>query len=246
VTKTVLITGASGGLGQALSKKLLLDNWQLILVGRNAEKLRAIYGEAHSQIIADCSSPAGVNQLFESIQSRHLNPTAFAHCVGNIKLGALHRMKQADIHDCINTNLMSAIHTLAAFTNFLKTTKSAGYAVFVSSAAAQIGTQNHEAIAAAKGGLEALVRSAAATYSSANIRINAVAPGILDTPAAASLLSSDSSRELAAKQYPLPGIGDADDVADLMAWLMSDAAKRVTGQIWSIDAGFSAIRPLIK
>jgi NAD(P)-dependent dehydrogenase (short-subunit alcohol dehydrogenase family) len=246
VTKTVIITGASGGLGQALSKKLLLNDWQLILVGRDAEKLSTIYGDQHTQIIADCSKPTGVKQLFETIEMQHLTPSCLAHCVGNIKLGALHRMKEEDIIDCINTNLMSGIYTLAAFTNHLKSAKLAGSAVLVSSAAAQIGTQNHEAIAAAKGGLEALVRSAAATYASANIRVNAVAPGILDTPAAADLLSSDLSRALAAKQYPLSGIGNAEDVADLMAWLMSDAAKRVTGQIWSMDAGFSAIRPLVK
>jgi enoyl-[acyl-carrier-protein] reductase (NADH) len=51
---------------------------------------------------------------------------------------------------------------------------------------------------------------------------------------------------MAAKQYPLPGIGNAEDVADLMAWLLSEPAKRVTGQIWSIDGGFSSIRPIVK
>ena len=118
--------------------------------------------------------------------------------------------------------------------------------MFVSSAAARIGTPNHEAIATAKGGLEALVRSAAATYASTGIRINAVAPGILDTPAAAKILSSDLTREMAAKQYPIAGIGNADDVADLMAWLLSDAAARVTGQTWSIDGGFASVRPIVK
>ncbi|OYY82874.1 MAG: hypothetical protein B7Y34_02265 [Methylophilales bacterium 16-45-9] len=122
----------------------------------------------------------------------------------------------------------------------------AGSAVFVSSAAARIGTQNHEAIAAAKGGLEAMVRGAAATYASANIRINAVAPGILDTAASASILSSDIMRDMAAKQYPLKGIGNAEDVADLMAWLLSENATRVTGQVWSVDGGFSSIRPIVK
>jgi NAD(P)-dependent dehydrogenase (short-subunit alcohol dehydrogenase family) len=53
-------------------------------------------------------------------------------------------------------------------------------------------------------------------------------------------------REIAAKQYPIKGIGNADDVADLIAWLLSEKAQRVTGQIWSIDGGFSAIRPLVK
>jgi NAD(P)-dependent dehydrogenase (short-subunit alcohol dehydrogenase family) len=246
VAKIALITGASGGLGQAMAKKLLLDDWQLILVGRDAEKLRAAYGENQIQIVADCSTTEGVKQLFIALKTANLAPTALAHCVGNIRLGALHRMAEPDFIDCMQANLFSAFYTLAGFTNLLKEAKLAGSAVFVSSAAARIGTPNHEAIAAAKGGLEALVRSAAATYATANIRINAVAPGLLDTPAAAKILSSDLTREMAAKQYPIAGIGNADDVADLMTWLMGDSAARVTGQVWGIDGGFTSVRPIVK
>ncbi|MFA9218644.1 MAG: SDR family oxidoreductase, partial [Sphingomonadaceae bacterium] len=100
--------------------------------------------------------------------------------------------------------------------------------------------------AAAKAGLEGLVRGAASTYAAAGVRINAVAPGILDTPASAAILANASVREAAARQYPLPGIGDSAEVADLMAWLLSASAARVTGQVWAIDGGFSAVRPLVK
>lgn len=246
MSKLALITGASGGLGQALVKKLREDHWELILVGRDTEKLKAAYGVEHTQITADCSHTDGVKQLFEIITARNLAPTVLAHCVGNIKLGALHRMQEVDFMDCMQANLFSAFHTLAAFINHLKQSKLAGSAVFVSSAAAQIGTPSHEAVAAAKAGLEGLVRSASASYASANIRINAVSPGLLDTPAAAKLLSSELFREVAAKQYPIIGIGQPSEVADLMAWLVSAHAARVTGQVWSIDGGFSSIRPLVK
>ena len=144
MTKVALITGASGGLGQALAKKLLANDWQLIVVGRDGDKIQAAYGSNHLQIVADCSTVAGAKHIFEAIQASNLMPTALAHCVGNIRLGALHRMAEVDIMDCINANLMSAFHTLAGFTNFLKETKLAGSAVFVSSAAARIGTPNHE------------------------------------------------------------------------------------------------------
>ncbi len=246
MNKTVLITGATGGLAQALAKKLVIDNWQLVLVSRNSEKLEEIYCDQHTQITADCSTIDGVKHLFDEIEKRSITLNCLAHCVGNIRLGALHRTSEADLLDCISTNLLSAIFTLSSFISHLKQTSSDGAAVFVSSAAASIGIQNHEAVSAAKGGLEALVRSAAATYAAANIRINAVSPGILNTPASANLLSSELMREIAAKQYPIKGIGNPDDVADLMAWLLSEKAQRVTGQIWSIDGGFSAIRPLVK
>ncbi len=244
--KVALITGASGGLGQAIAKKLLSDGWKLILVGRDPQKLNAVYGDNHLQIIGDCSNPDGVKRIFQEINANGLKPTTLAHCVGNIRLGGLHRMAESDFLDCMSANLFSAFHTLAGFVDSLKQASSPGAAVLVSSAAAGIGTPNHEAVAAAKGGLEALVRSAAATYASSDIRINAVSPGILDTPAASNIISSDLMREMAGKQYPIKGIGSPEDVADLMAWLLSAHAKRVTGQIWSIDAGFSSIRPIVK
>ena len=244
--KIALITGAAGGLGQSVARKLLAAGWQLVVTSRDADRLAAAYGDSHLQIVSDCSSVAGARHIAEVAKANNLLPTALAHCVGNIRLGALHRTSEADFMDCLNANLISAFHTLAAFVGALRDANSPGAAVLVSSAAARIGTPNHEAVAAAKAGLEGLVRGAAATYAAAAIRVNAVAPGIMDTPAAARILGSAPAREAAARQYPLPGVGSPDELAELMVWLLSDHAARVTGQVWSMDAGFSSIRPLVK
>ncbi|NMM28132.1 MAG: SDR family oxidoreductase [Glaciimonas sp.] len=244
--KIALITGAAGGLGQAMTAKLSAAGWKLILTSRDGARLTQCYGDKHLQIVTDCSTVAGARNIFEVAKDHQLLPTALAHCVGNIRLGALHRTSEADFDACLSANLISAFHTLAAFVGALREANSPGSAVLVSSAAARIGTPNHEAVSAAKAGLEGLVRGAAATYASSAIRVNAVAPGILDTPASARILSSDAAREGAARQYPLPGIGTSDNVAELMLWLLSEKADRVTGQVWSIDGGFSSIRPLVK
>ena len=244
--RIAVVTGAAGGLGQAVSSKLAAAGWQLVLVSRDAERLRDAYGDKHLQIAADCSSVAGARQIFELARASGMHATALAHCVGNIRLGALHRMSETDFMDCLSANLISAFHTLAAFVGALREARSPGAAVLVSSAAARIGTPNHEAVAAAKAGLEGLVRGTAASYAGNGIRVNAVAPGIMDTPAAAGIIGSATAREAAAKQYPLPGIGVPDELAELMAWLLSGQAARVTGQTWSMDAGFSTIRPLVR
>jgi NAD(P)-dependent dehydrogenase (short-subunit alcohol dehydrogenase family) len=68
----------------------------------------------------------------------------------------------------------------------------------------------------------------------------------METPASARIIANDSAREAAARQYPLPGIGDPAELAGLMAWLLSPEAGRVTGQVWSMDGGFASIRPLVK
>ena len=246
MNKIALITGAAGGVGRAVAERLAAEGWQLIVASRSGERLSASFGEHHLQVAADCTTVAGARQILRAAQDHEMLPTALAHCVGNIRLGAMHRMSEADFNDCLNANLISAFHTLSAFVGALREARSAGAAVLVSSAAARIGTPNHEAVAAAKAGLEGLVRGAAATYAANGIRINAVAPGIMETPASAGVIASPAAREAAARQYPLPGIGSPDELAELMVWLLSDSAARVTGQVWSLDGGFSSIRPMVK
>lgn len=243
-----LITGASGGLGRAVARRLAEDGWWLALAGRDLDRLRALYGDADCALVTgDVSTPEGASAVFEQCEEHYGQPPdALAHCVGSILVAPLHRTTPAQYRSVLSANLDSAFHTLSAWVGALRDAKQPGAAVLVSSAAARLGTPNHEAVAAAKAGLEGLVRAAAATYASAGLRINAIAPGLMDTPAAAGLISTPAAREAAARQYPLPGIGDPADAADLMAWLLSPAAARVTGQVWSVDGGFSAVRPLVR
>ena len=246
MNKIALVTGAAGGVGRALVARLADEGWQLIVVSRDAGRLQDAFGQQHLQVEADCSTPAGARKILELARAQDLLPTALAHCIGNIRLGALHRMSETDFNDCLNANLVSAFHTLAAFVGALREARSQGAAVLVSSAAARIGTANHEAVAAAKAGVEGLVRGAAASYAAHGIRINAVAPGIIETPASAGLIASAAGREAAARQYPLPGIGSPGELAEVMCWLLSASAARVTGQVWALDGGFSSIRPVVK
>lgn len=244
----VLITGASGGLGRALAARLEQAGWHLALAGRDATRLREAYPNcAHPLLVGDASTPEGAALLLEQCAQHYGQPPdALAHCVGSVLVAPLHRTTPEQYQACMRANLDSAFYTLSAWVRALREAKRPGAAVFVSSAAARIGTPNHEAVAAAKAGLEGLVRAAAATYASAGLRINAVAPGLMDTPASASLIASPAARAAVAKQYPLPGIGTAQELAELIAWLISPAAARVTGQVWSLDAGFTAIRPLVR
>jgi NAD(P)-dependent dehydrogenase (short-subunit alcohol dehydrogenase family) len=114
--------------------------------------------------------------------------------------------------------------------------------MLASSVVARIGVAHQEAIA---GGVEALVRSAAATYAAQGLRINAVAPGMTETPMTAGMLKIPAMREDAARQYPLGGVQTAEQVADVMAWLLGDGAQRATGQVIAVDGGFGTVRSLV-
>lgn len=246
MNKVALITGAAGGLGKSIATKLEEDGWSLVVVSRESGRLATVYGSRHLQIEADCSTVEGARQIMAEAAAAGLRPTALAHCAGNIRLGALHRMTEEDFRSCLDANLVSAFHTLAAFVGSLREANLPGSAVLVSSVAAQMGTPNHEAVAAAKAGIEGLARGAAATYAPYGIRVNVVAPGIMDSPATEKILGSIVAREAAARQYALPGVGSTDELADLMGWLLSERSKRVTAQVWSVDGGFTGVRPLVK
>jgi len=240
---TVLITGASGGIGRSLAQQLHTLGWRVVAAGRDADRLADV--PAHLRIAADTTTPEGAAQAIAVTQEAlGAAPSLLAHCVGSTLIAPLHRTKLEAYREVMRVNLDSAVFMLQAWVAAQQ--GGPGAAVFASSVVARIGVVNHEAIAAAKGGVEALVRSAAATYAAQGLRINAVAPGMTETPMTASMLKLPAMREGAGRQYPLGGVQTAAQVAEVMAWLLGDGAARMTGQVIAVDGGFTTIRPLVK
>jgi NAD(P)-dependent dehydrogenase (short-subunit alcohol dehydrogenase family) len=243
MTSIALITGASGGMGRALARQLHAQGCRVATVGRDASRLADV--DADVRIAADTTTPEGAALAIAAChEALGAAPTLLAHCVGSTLIAPLHRTRAEAYREAMRVNLDSAVFMLQAWIAALQ--GGPGAAVFVSSVVARIGVANHEAIAAAKGGVEALVRGAAATYASQGLRVNAVAPGMTDTPMTAGMLKVPTMRDGAAKQYPLGGVQTAEQVAEVMAWLLGDGASRLTGQVIAVDGGFTTVRPLVK
>jgi NAD(P)-dependent dehydrogenase (short-subunit alcohol dehydrogenase family) len=237
--RPLLITGASGGVAQALIGLARAAGKPVVAVSR--QSLPAMQGVQHIQ--ADVSQPGQVQQLLEGLSTP---PDALAHMAGNTLIAPMAKTSVDQYRGVMAANIDSAFFTLQAFVAHCKTHSLSASAVFASSVVAQIGTPNHEAIAAAKGAVESLVRAAAATHAAQGLRINAVAPGLTETPMTQGITRSPAMREAASKQYPLVGLNTAQDVAQLVWWLCTPAAARITGQIWAVDGGFTTIRPLVR
>ena len=240
-----LVTGARGGIGAEVVARLRSTGHRVAAVGRDAASLAAVAADAH--LAFDTTTPEGAAAAIDACRTElGAAPAWLAHCVGSTLIAPLHRTSAAQYRELMRVNLDSAVYMLQVWVEALRGSGTAGAAVFVSSVVARIGVANHEAIAAAKGGIEALVRSAAATYAPLRLRVNAVAPGMTETPMTASMLRLDAMREGAGKQYPLGGVQTAAQVADSISWLLSDGAARITGQVIAVDGGFTTVRPMVR
>lgn len=243
-----IIFGASGGIGSALCKRLATAGADIMLVARDADKLEALKQELTSissegtyiAHIADATKSQEVDAATTAAQSAFGSISGVANLVGSIILKPAHTTTDDELEATLSINTKSAFYVLRAAAKAMMNT--GGSIVLASTVAASIGLANHEAIATAKGAINGLTISAAATYAPKNIRVNAVAPGLVRTPLSSKITSSELALKASTAMHPLGRIGEPDDVAVAIAWLLHPGTTWVTGQIIGIDGGLGTVR----
>lgn len=241
-----LILGATGGIGSVLTRRLA-GHADLVLGARSEAPLHDLADEtgatAHT---LDATRYEEVQGVVDAAVERHGRIDGAVNLVGSILLKPAHLTSTDEFGETLALNLHTAFHLVKAATRTMQKNKApeGGSIVLMSSVAARLGLANHEAIAAAKGGVSGLTRAAAATYAPRHIRVNAVAPGLVRTPMSARLTSTDAAEEASAKMHALGRIGEPGDVVDILHFLLDpERSGWVTGQVLSIDGGFSTVRP---
>lgn len=234
--KQILVVGATGDLGCSIARHLKAEGAELVISGRNAEKLNALAQELGGDLLSvDLSDSAGRAQLVEAVGVLD----GLVYAAGVAPVAPVRYLKDADLEACLNVNTTGP---LLLVRDLLKNKKlNAGASiVWLSSVAAARGSAGYAAYAASKAGLEASARCLALELAPKRIRVNCMAPGMIDTEMAATAAERISGEALTAhlKAYPL-GTGQPADVAAAASFLLSESSRWVTGVTLPVDGGFS-------
>ncbi|MDX2265286.1 MAG: SDR family oxidoreductase [Hyphomicrobiales bacterium] len=232
-----LIFGAVGGVGEALARRLAAAGSAVFLSSRNAEALAALARELNAPYAAaDVTDEAALESVIAHASEGGL--AGLAYCVGSIVLKPLRQATPALMAEAYALNVTGAAMAVKHAAPALKAAK--GSVVLFSSVAARRGFANHAIIGAAKAGVEGLTVALAAELAP-DVRVNAIAPSLTDTPLARSMTANPAMAEAIAKMHPIPRLGQADDIAALAAFLLSPDAGWITGQIVGVDGGRGAV-----
>lgn len=226
--KRVIIVGASSGIGHALAKQLN-GAYSIISIGRQVPV--DITTEQH--IIYDVTA----NEPLPSIEGAI---DGLVYCPGSINLRPFKALKQQDFQNDFAVNVLGAVKIIQQYLPNLTAAQNASIVLF-STVAVQTGMPYHASVAAAKGAVEGLGRALAAELSP-KVRVNVIAPSLVKTPLAARLTDTEAKIASAGERHPLKRIGQPEELAGLAAFLLSDTAGWITGQVLHADGGMSSLK----
>jgi len=224
---TTLIIGGTHGIGRAVAQMLPQDN-QLHIISRHGDDDPIAGASYHNLDILSDELP-DIDDVAQIV-----------YCPGSINLRPVQSLKIDDFRSDFEINVIGAVRAVQKYYRTIKKQEGASI-VFFSTVAVQQGMPFHTSVAAAKGAVEGLTRSLAAEMAPL-VRVNCIAPTMTDTPLAASILKNDQARDNIAERHPLKRILDAEEVASMAAYLLSPAARGITGQVIGIDAGMGSLK----
>ncbi len=240
--RVALVTGAGRGIGKAIAEKLAAEGNTVLCVSKNAdscgavaESIKAAGGQAKAYAV-DVANGDAVRTACEEILKEYERVDILVNNAGITRDMLILRMSDADWHEVLNTNLSSCFYWTRNLVRPM-TQKRWGRIVNISSVVGLIGNPGQANYAAAKAGMLGLTKALARELASRNVTVNAVAPGFITTDMTSKL--DASIQEAVSKQIPLKRFGEPSDISEMTAFLCSDKAGYITGQVFTVDGGMA-------
>ncbi len=241
--RTVLITGGTRGIGRAIALNLARQGFTRIIVNYGQDdtaaeetrrQLEAVGVTCHI-IRANLAIPSAVDELFSAVKENSPSLDAFVHCAALGAFKPLSQIKPNQWDLSLSINARSFVQCVQACIKVM----SGGSIVAISSLGSKLALPDYGAIGPSKAALEASVRQLAAELGHLNIRVNAVAGGFIETESISRLPAYEQIRSRVAQHTPLGRIGQPEDIAEVVAFLLSPSARWIQGQVIVADGGFS-------
>ena len=241
--KTALVTGASRGIGAAIAKSLAKEG-AFVIINYNGSKERAnavaaeITADGGKAAVYGCnvSDYSACEKMAKDIMETYGHLDILVNNAGITRDDLLMKMSEEAFDAVIATNLKGTFNTIRHFSRYLLKQRS-GTIINLSSVSGILGNAGQANYAASKAGIIGLTKTMARELASRGITVNGIAPGFVDTEMTQVL--SDEVKEAATKQIPLGHFGKPEDIANMAAYLASEKAAYITGQIISVDGGMA-------
>lgn len=239
--KTAIVTGGSRGIGRAVSLLLAREgaNVAIVYAGNTAaaeetKQQAEALGAVAAVFQCDVADEQAVTDMVKAVKTQFGSVDILVNNAGITRDGLLMRMKEADWQAVLDTNLTGVYHCTKAVSKLMMKQRH-GAVINLSSVVGETGNAGQANYAAAKAGIIGFTKAVAKELASRNIRVNAVAPGYVETDMTAGL--PDSAKEDMLRSIPLGRPATADDVAQAVLFLASDQARYITGQVLNVDGG---------
>jgi NAD(P)-dependent dehydrogenase (short-subunit alcohol dehydrogenase family) len=242
--KSVLVTGASSGIGRQTAITLSHLGCRLMVTARDKGRLEqtigALAGQGHLMVLCDMHDDMAIESMVHSTCDQIGPLAAVVHCAGVQAIRPMSILQTGDVDDMLKVNVGSAISIAKAFRKKDRHVADASL-IFLSSVMGLVGQSGQALYSSTKAALIGLVKSLSVELARDRIRVNAIAPGVVNTAMTEKWISQLTEAQLAdiRQKHPL-GLGEVEDVANAAAFLVSDASRWMTGTAMVIDGGYTA------
>jgi NAD(P)-dependent dehydrogenase (short-subunit alcohol dehydrogenase family) len=240
--KTILVTGASSGIGRGIAIECSKMGAKLVINGRNIDRLQETFsmlqGDGHKQLIADLSKQEGIEKLVDDIPVIN----GYVHSAGIPKICAVKFINRQTIEEIMNVNTIAPILLTSLLLKKKKMSKGSSIVLIASISGVCVANTGEAPYSATKGALSGFTKSAAYELAAQGTRVNTICPGLVPTnilKLSNTVFSEEQLKETMYGRYPLKRVGTPEDIANGAIYLLSDASSWVTGINLIIDGGYT-------